>query len=97
MKYHIGVWWLGDEMKTSDPHIIEIIDGEYARGKIKVTSRSPIIEGMAPVTDALRFLDKIRRPGEKPMVRCLGISTKKGEAIECAASLVEEDRNTHIK
>jgi len=75
-------------MKLSSPSLIEIEDGEYARGKkIQVVRRTQIEREMRPVLEALIFLERIQKPGDRLDFSCIATQIEDTKMLYCGTFL----------
>jgi len=76
-------------MRTS-PSMIEIRDGEYARGKkIQVTNDNQY-DAMPTVLEGLEYFLRVQQPGDQLTLECESILTESGKATSCQVSLTKD-------
>jgi hypothetical protein len=75
-------------MRLSSPSLIKIEDGEYARGKrIQVLRRVEVMKEMKSVLEALRFLEKTQKPGDRLVFGCIASQIEGNEMLYCGTFL----------
>jgi hypothetical protein len=76
-------------MEPYSPSFIEVIDGEYAKGKrIRVPKGIPQIGNeMKTVLEALRFLKEFQEPGDKLLFYCTAVQRNNTRALHCKTLL----------
>jgi len=78
-------------MKAQNPSQILLDDGQYAQGKrVQVIWKNQPNIAQETILRGLDNLRNTQQPGDKIILQCKSVSTKKGELTICEVSLMKD-------